>query len=121
MTTEQALLHDVLLVLRQQISPDLLEQLALLALEDQTMFITEVVSSAKSERLHLPDQLVSELEEELYRIPTFADPSDTDRPAPPPDSLDLDLVAIRQRQVDDVAQQLRRRHRRSASGAGRDV
>jgi hypothetical protein len=121
MTTEERLFRDVLVLLRQQLRPDVLDHLALLAIEDPTMFITEIVSSVKAEHLYLPDPLLQPLKERLYRSMTTVDPHGSHVAAPSPAHLDLDLVGIRQRQVDDLAERVRERNRRPRSVSRRSA
>jgi hypothetical protein len=108
MTVLDPVYDDALMHLRHQVTLYGLEQLSLLAAEDPTMFIVEVVSSVKAGHFKLPRTIVQSLKHELSRL-RVAEQTSPDQELAPPTSgaVIVDPLVVSQRQVDAVARRVR--------------
>lgn len=104
------LIRDVLPLLREQLSTELVDELFLLAVDDPATFALEMLATAKSGRVDLPAAVLDALEHEVSRMDGAAH---ADSVTTSPAGTDLDPLVRRQRRIDAVARQVRERRDRS--------
>lgn len=88
------LIRDVLPLLRDQLSTEVVDELFLLAVDDPTTFTLEMLATAKAGRVDLPAAVLDALEHEASRMDSAAH---------------ADPLVRRQQRIDAVARQVRER------------